>query len=108
MSAASLPRPQGQVEAAVPDDRLSFALGVFVVLIYSQALIAPLSGEASSPDASPLLRAVYYPAYLATLVLVAGGWRRVLKATISAPLLIAMVILACTSLMWAVDPDATF
>jgi O-antigen ligase len=108
VSAASFPRAVGLIQAPARDDRLSFGLGVFLVLIYSQALVAPLGGETSNPDASPLLRAVYYPAYVATLVLAAGGWRRVLKAMIRAPLLIAMVALACVSLMWSIDPDATF
>ncbi len=78
-----------------------------MVLIFSQAAVAPLSGETGDPDASGLLRSLYYPAYAAALALLATSWRRSLLALLRAPLLICMVAFAATSVLWSVDPDTT-
>ena len=78
-----------------------------MVLIYSQAAVAPLSGETGDPDASGLLRALYYPAYAAAVVLIAAAWRRSLLALLRAPLLIALVTVAASSALWSVAPDIT-
>jgi hypothetical protein len=103
MSAVSLQRADlsGQVKAR--PERLAFGIAVLILLIYSQAAVAPLSGESSDPDASPVLRAIYYPAYAATLFLAVGVWRRVARAMLASPLLIAMVVLAALSGLWSID-----
>jgi exopolysaccharide production protein ExoQ len=106
MTAASLEAPYGE-QAAARSDRWAFALGVLMVLIYSQAAVAPLSGETGDPEASGLLRALYYPAYAAAIVLIASAWRRSLLALLRAPLLIALVGLAATSVLWSAAPDIT-
>jgi O-antigen ligase len=106
LTTASLDAPADD-GAAVRSDRWAFALGVLMVLIYSQAAVAPLSGETGDPEASGLLRSLYYPAYGAALVLLVGSWRRSLLALLRAPLLIAMVAFAALSVLWSVDPDVT-
>jgi O-antigen ligase len=107
MTAASYDHPGWHAKASPRTERLAFGLGVLMVLIYSQAAVAPLSGESSNPEASSLIRALYYPAYAATLILAAGAWRRTLKALMRAPLLIVLVTLAAVSVIWSVDQDST-
>jgi exopolysaccharide production protein ExoQ len=106
VTAASLEAPADAGSAARPD-RWAFALGVLMVLIYSQAAVAPLSGETGDPEASGLLRALYYPAYASALAIFAMSWKRSLLALLRAPLLIALVALAAVSALWSVDPDTT-
>jgi len=106
VAASSLEALYGAPTAA-RSDRWAFALGVMMVLIYSQAAVAPLSGETGDPEASGLLRALYFPAYAAAVVLIAGSWRRSLRALLRAPLLIALVTLAVSSALWSVAPDFT-
>jgi exopolysaccharide production protein ExoQ len=77
------------------------------VLIFSQAAVAPLSGETGDPEASGLLRALYYPAYVAAGVLIVGAGRRAGLALLRAPLLIALVGLAVCSALWSTAPDIT-
>ena len=105
-TAASLGGPLGEQATGRPD-RWAFALGVLMVLIYSQAAVAPLSGETGDPEASGLLRALFYPAYAAAIVLIAAVWRRSLLAMLRAPLLIALVVLAASSTFWSVAPEIT-
>ena len=84
-----------------------FALSVLVLFTYSEAWLAPLTGEKPGADDAALIRALYYPAYAATLVILASCGRETLRALLRAPLLIAIVGFAALSLMWSADPDAT-
>jgi O-antigen ligase len=88
-------------------DALAFGLAVLIVLTYSQGWVAPLSGYRNDPAAGGLIRALYYPAYLAGFLLLVGGPGASARAVLRAPLLIALVGLAAASTVWSVDPSAT-
>jgi O-antigen ligase len=77
------------------------------VLTYSQGWVSPLTGARTEPSASGLIRALYYPAYFAGLVLLVGDWRSTLRAVLCSPLLVALVGLAAASVFWSADPSAT-
>ena len=84
-----------------------FALSVLVLFTYSEAWLAPLTGEKPDVADAGLLRALYYPAYAATLVILVSCGRETLRALLRSPLLIALVGFAALSLMWSADPEAT-
>lgn len=110
MTAYSLETPAGShsgPDSTPGPDRWAFLFGVIMVLIYSQAAVAPLSGETGDPEASALLRSLYYPAYAGALFILATSWRRTVLALIKAPLLIAMVGFAALSVLWSVAPEVT-
>jgi O-antigen ligase len=86
---------------------LAFALSVFVLLIYSEAWLGPLTGDKPGAEDAALIRAIYYPAYAATLVVLIGCAKECGRALVHAPLLVALVGLAGVSVGWSVDPDAT-
>ncbi|HEY3813574.1 MAG TPA: O-antigen ligase family protein [Caulobacteraceae bacterium] len=84
-----------------------FALSVLVLFTYSEAWLAPLTGEKPNADDAGLIRAVYYPAYAATLLIFASCGRETLRALIRSPLLVVLVGFAAASVMWSSDPEAT-
>jgi O-antigen ligase len=106
VSVLSLHEPLAD-ERTTRSERWAFVLGVLIVLTFSQAAVGPLTGENPDPESSGLIRALYIPAYAASLALAAFAWRRVLLALLRAPLLIVLVALTAVSVLWSVDPDTT-
>lgn len=87
--------------------RLVAAATLFLLLIYSQAWAAPLTGWSADAADSGLLRNTFFLAYAASLLLLAlEGWRGLL-AGFRAPLMIGLVALAFVSAGWSIGPDAT-
>jgi O-antigen ligase len=86
---------------------VAFGLSVFILLTYSGAWIMPLIGEATDPANSGLARNLYFPAYGATLVLLALRPRDVLQVVIREPFLVLLLAIAAGSIVWSVEPDQT-
>ncbi len=86
---------------------LAFGLSVFVLLTYSGVWVSPLIGEATDPASSGLVRNLYFPAYGATLALVALCWRDVLRVVAREPFLVLLLLVAAASTAWSVEPDQT-
>lgn len=86
---------------------VAFGLSVFILLTYSGAWIMPLIGEATDPSSSSLVRNLYFPAYAATLVLVAMRPRLVLSVFMREPVLIVLMLVVAASIAWSVEPDQT-
>ncbi len=86
---------------------LAFGLSVFILLTYSGAWVSPLIGEATDPASSSLVRNLYFPAYGATLALVALCWRDVLRVVAREPFLVLLLLVAAASTAWSVEPDQT-
>jgi O-antigen ligase len=98
---AALPR-------ATAADGLAVAGSVLLVLVYSQAWVAPLMGEGpAATETSALIRGLFYPAYAAALALAALNVRAVVEAFVRAPLLLLLLLLAVASTVWSIDPDVT-
>lgn len=86
-------------------DILAFLASVMIVLIYSQAWAAPMTGYgARSAD---FLRNGFYPAYVLALGLVLIRPGTALKALAGAPLLILLILLTAASVAWSIMPDVT-
>lgn len=88
-------------------DALAFASGVLLILIYSQGWLGPIMGYGASTTEGPLIRLIYFPAYLAGLVLVGGAPSRTLLGFLKSPLLVVLLALVASSWFWSVDPSAT-
>lgn len=86
---------------------LAFSLAVLLLLIFSQAWIAPLIGDQDEDSASGLIRSLYYPAYAAGFLLLLGDLRSSLRASWASLSLTALVGLAVASVAWSADPDTT-
>ena len=87
--------------------RWSFILATVVVLVFSEAWLKPFNGGGTTPADSGLIRALYYPGYLAGIALVALGPWETLGAMLRLPLLWALVGLAFLSALWSIDPGTT-
>jgi O-antigen ligase len=105
------PRRRGNGVGVVREGAMAgwfaFALAVLVLFTYSEAWLAPLTHDDPGASDAGWIRAVYYPAYAATLLALIGGWRESLRALLKSPLLVVIVGLAAMSVFWSVDPAAT-
>ncbi len=102
------------VDAAVPGAarsflgrRWAFGLSVGLLAVFSQGWVPFLLGPDGDPEASGLIRAVYFPWYAAALLLVAADPRQSLRAALRAPLIWALIALAFVSTTWSIDPGVT-
>jgi len=85
----------------------SFAAAVFMLLVYSQGWVRPLTGGGDESQDSALIRALYLPAYAAAVGLMALGPLNVVRATLRQPFVVALMLIAAFSYFWSVSPDQT-
>lgn len=88
-------------------ERLAFAASVFVVLTFSQFWLMPLTGPNGDPEASGLIRNLFFPAYGIALVLAASRPLETGLAALRSPLTWLLVGCAFVSIAWSVDPETT-
>ncbi|HUO21544.1 MAG TPA: O-antigen ligase [Caulobacteraceae bacterium] len=88
-------------------DVAAFCLSVLIILIYSQAWMAPLFGAAADESASGLIRDMYFPAYGAALAVIALSLKDTGRAMLRQPLLLLILTICSASILWSVAPDAT-
>jgi exopolysaccharide production protein ExoQ len=107
VTATAFVRSHNPAERAYAD-WLPFALAVFMLFMYAQAWVAPLIGDkAADAQAGGIIRALYYPSYVAGLALLFGAAKRSALGLLKAPLLVVLVGLAVASVLWSVDPSTT-
>lgn len=94
---------------ATTGDWLGGAFAVLIVITFSQGWIAPIWGAdaGADPSAGGMIRLLYFPAYLAGLLLLAMNAGDALRVLIRQPLLIALMGLAIASITWSISPDET-
>lgn len=83
------------------------AAGAVPFLIYSQFWVFPMLGDSGNPAASGLVRALYLPAYGASILLVALSPVATAKALARQPFLVMVLLLAAVSTAWSIAPDQT-
>lgn len=86
---------------------LRFWVGVFVVLMFSGGWIVFVIGPTGNPQVGSLVMALFAPAYLAALWMLATRWRAALRAALSAPLVWVLMALVGASMLWSVNPEVT-
>ena len=87
--------------------RLAFAASVFIVLTFSQFWLMPLTGPNGDPEASGLIRNLFFPAYGAALLMAAARPLQALGAAVRSPLTWLLVAYAFASMIWSIDPETT-
>jgi exopolysaccharide production protein ExoQ len=97
-----------RVQAAHPTttvDLLAWLATIGMLLLYSQAWLVPVFGETVDVSEGALVRALYIPAYLVGLFLVALKPGATFAGLIRQPFLIAILCIAAASTFWSVSPD---
>jgi len=96
----------------LPADRtglrwLGFVTAMLMVLTFTQFWQTPLVGPDGDPEASNLIRSVFFPAYgMAVALLLARPWAA-LGAAVRSPLIWLLITLAFVSMVWSIDPSTT-
>jgi O-antigen ligase len=89
-------------------DAIAFVTAVLMVVVYSQGWLMALVGDqAAGTTDSPLVRAMFFPAYAGGVLLLALSPERTLTAWLRQPLLIAILAIAAASALWSINPDQT-
>jgi O-antigen ligase len=104
---AVFPTPHRPLERATAVDAVAFAAAVGIVIVFSQAWLTALTGDATTPEVSGLVRAMFFPAYALGLVLLALEPLQGARAVVRQPLAILLVWIAAASMLWSVDPSET-
>ncbi len=87
--------------------KLTFGLCLLLTLTFSQMWVMPITGPVADPDASSVIRNVYFPAYGVAIGLVVLHARAVAAAAVRIPLIWTALALIAASTLWSVDPDVT-
>ncbi|XBQ15678.1 MAG: O-antigen ligase family protein [Oceanicaulis sp.] len=86
---------------------LEAGIALICLLLYSNALIAPLLADPADPEGSAVLRLVWPPVYLATLGLIALSPARVWRTALRAWPVLVLAGLAIVSSVWSIDPGTS-
>ncbi|MFW5662028.1 MAG: O-antigen ligase family protein [Oceanicaulis sp.] len=78
-----------------------------LILLFSNALIAPLLADPANPEASAVLRLVWPPAYAMTLALIALHPAKVWRTALRSWPILVLAGWAIASFTWSIDPGVT-
>jgi exopolysaccharide production protein ExoQ len=114
---AGLTSPHMHIPPGVSQDRADAvrampqwerALGIFCLLMFSEAFWGPFFAPVQSIDAeTPLVRLIWVAPYVITLALSVWHWRCFARIGPAASLIGGLVILCFASQVWSIDPGAT-
>lgn len=82
-------------------------LALSALLLYSNALLAPLLADPARPDDAEALRLVWPPVYALTLILIALSPGAVWRVAMRSWPLILLGILTMASALWSIDPEVS-
>ena len=106
--------PRAQVvRRAAPAQRLTaasmaaFAAAVAMVIIYTQCWMLALQGDRGEVHDNALVRAMFFPAYGCSVLLLAMNPGDVLRTFLRQPLLLLVLWVVGASVLWSINPDQT-
>ena len=102
------PRPDRNLERTTALDIVAFAIGVMIMLVYSQGWLTSVAGDKVATADSGLVRALFFPAYAGGILMVVLSPGETLRAWLRQPLLIALLWIAGISVLWSINPDQSF
>lgn len=81
---------------------------VFLLLLFSNALIPPLLTDETRPEGSPILRLMWLPLY--GIIFLVGMYRIIplINLTVRLPLIIMLMGVIAASTFWSIDQGLTF
>ncbi len=85
----------------------AFCLSVGLLLVFSQGWIPFIVGPNGDPEASGVIRLLYFPWYAVALGLTLAQARRSLSAAIHSPMILLLIVVAFMSALWSIDPGVT-
>ena len=100
-------RGDGETHASPWPRRLAFLGAVMMALTFTQCWLMPLVGPNGDPEASGLIRNLYFPAYGVALALLFTQPKRALATAVRSPLIWLLIALTFVSALWSVDPETT-
>ena len=86
---------------------LEAGLALILLLLFSNALLAPLIADPAEPDGGAVLRLVWPPVYLASLMLIALSPVKVWRTALRAWPIFVLAGLTMASATWSLDPGVT-
>lgn len=86
---------------------LEAGLGLLLLLLFSNALIAPLIADPADPDGGAVLRLLWPPVYLASLILIALHPARVWRTALRGWPVLLLAAMTLVSSVWSLDPSIT-
>ena len=86
---------------------IAFAAAVVMVIIYTQCWMMALQGDKGEAADSALTRAMFFPAYGCTVLLLAMNPGETLRTFLRQPLLILILWIVGASALWSISPDQT-
>jgi len=98
---------EGRSEVRSWPRRLAVVSAVFMVLTFTQFWQTPLVGPDGDPEASTLIRSLFFPAYGVAAVLLLGRPRAAAATAIRSPLIWLLLGLVFASIAWSIDPQTT-
>lgn len=81
---------------------------IFLLLLFSQALLGRLFASEDNPEGNIFLRAMWLPVYGYTIVMLGLRWRQTLAISSRLPFLVILSFLAIFSALWSLDPTTSF
>ncbi len=87
--------------------RLGFVTAVVMVLTFTQFWQMPLVGPNGDPDASNLIRSLFFPAYAMAVAQFAARPWSALTTAVRSPLIWLLIGLVFASTAWSIDPSTT-
>ena len=86
---------------------IAFAAAVLMVIIYTQCWMMALQGDKGEATDSSLVRAMFFPAYACSVLLLALSPGEVLRTLLRQPLLVLILWVVGASVLWSISPDQT-
>ena len=86
---------------------VAFAAAVVMVIIYTQCWMLALQGDRGEVHDNALVRAMFFPAYGCSVLLLAMNPGEILRTFLRQPLLILVLWVAGASILWSINPDQT-
>lgn len=98
---------RAEVPRATVIDWAAAAMAVAMLLLYSQGWISLIFGEEISGSEGSLVRALYFPAYLAGLALLLLNPGDFLRVVARQPFLVLLLGICAASYLWSIAPGET-
>ena len=80
------------------------ATAVAMIMIYTQCWLMALQGDKPGATDSPLVRAMFFPAYAGGMLLLALSPGQTLRAWLRQPVLIVILWIVAASVIWSITP----
>ena len=104
---ATRPRRREPAQRLTAASMAAFAAAVVMVIIYTQCWMLALQGDRGEVHDNALVRAMFFPAYGCSVLLLAMSPGEIIRTFLRQPLLILVLWVVGASVLWSINPDQT-